>query len=350
MKKRECKVHLNIETVLIPSGSPINTAFSSSFKGGLSIHTFPHPIVIISKCLGFEHCRYDGQMVPYDIVKDLRPFVEFITVCPECEIGLGVPRDPIRLVHRETMRLVQPSTGQDITNRMQVFVSDFLDNLPDVDGSILKSKSPSCGFRTTKVFSSAEAQDPVHRHGTGFLAKGILDRFANLTYADEASLMDKRIREHFLTSLFIQADLRLHHSSIQELMDFQTRNKLLLMAYDQRQLKVLGRILADHKHRSFTENVTAYVNTLQGMTSVPPSRSNFTNAFMHALGYFSHRLGSDKRQYLLDCIEAYRKGTLTLWELRKAMIPWIVEFHVDYLTDQTLFYPYPENLDVLHPV
>jgi uncharacterized protein YbgA (DUF1722 family)/uncharacterized protein YbbK (DUF523 family) len=289
-------------------------------------------------------------MVPCDIVKDLRPFVEFITVCPECEIGLRVPRDPIRLVNGETMRLVQPSTGQDITDKMQVFVSDFLDNLPDIDGSILKSKSPSCGLGTTKVFASADAQNPVHRHGTGFLAKGILDRFANLPHVEEVSLMDREIREHFFTRLFMQADLRLHHSSIQELMDFQTRNKLLLMVYDQKKLKVLGRILADHKHRSFAENVTSYANALQEMTSAPPSRPNFINAFMHAFGYFSHRLGSDKKQYLLNCMEAYRKDTLTLWEIRKAMIPWILEFRVDYLADQTLFYPYPENLDDLHPM
>jgi uncharacterized protein YbgA (DUF1722 family) len=127
-------------------------------------------------------------------------------------------------------------------------------------------------------------------------------------------------------------------------MDFQTRNKLLLMAYDQRKLKVLGRILADHKHQPFAENVAAYTNLLQEMTSLPPSIDSFVNTFMHAFGYVSHRLGSDKRQYLLDCMEAYRQGTLTLQELRKSMILRILEFRIDYLADQTLFYPYPENV------
>lgn len=313
-------------------------------KGGQTIHTFPRPIVVISKCLGFESCRYDGQMVSCDIIENIRSFVKFITVCPECGIGLGTPRDPIRLVNGGTMRLVQPATGLDITDKMQVFVRDFLDNLPDVDGFILKSKSPSCGFRTTKIFASADAQEPLHRHGTGFLARGVMNQFANLPYADETSLMDPETRDHFLTRLFMQADLRLHHSSIRELMDFQTRNKLLLMAYDQRKLKVLGRILADHKHQPFAENVASYTNLLQEMTSFPPSIDSFVNAFMHAFGYFSHRLGSDKKQYLLYCIEAYSKETLTLWELRKTIIPWVSELYVNYLADQTLFYPYPEKL------
>ncbi|MGD9778204.1 YbgA family protein [Methanomethylovorans sp.] len=299
--------------------------------------------MVISKCLGFERCRYNGKMVTSDIIENFRPFVEFITVCPEGDIGLGTPRDPIRLVNGENLRLIQPSTGQDITEKMQLFVSSFLENLSDVDGFILKSKSPSCGLRTTKVFPTADAQEPLHKHGTGFLAKGLLDRFTNLPYADEVALMDPEIREHFLTRIFMYADLRLHLNSIQELMDFQSRNKLLLMAYDQRRSKVLGRILADHKQRPFAEIVRAYTRTVKEITLVPPSRGNVANAFMHAFGYFSHKMGSDKKQYLLDCMEAYRKGVLTLQELRKSMIPWILGFRIAYLEDQTLFYPYPEN-------
>ncbi len=302
--------------------------------------------MVISKCLGFERCRYDGEEVTSDIIENFRPFAEFITVCPECEIGLGVPRDPIRLLNGRTIRLVQPATGLDITEKMQGFVTDFLGKLQNVDGFILKSKSPSCGLRTTKVFPTADAQEPLHKHGTGFLAKGSLDRFTNLPYADEVNLMDPEIREHFLTRIFMYADLRLHLSSIQELMDFQSRNKLLLMAYDQRGAKVLGRILADHKQRPFAEIVRAYTRTVQEITLVPPSRGNVINAFMHAFGYFSHKMGSDKKQYLLDRMEAYRKGVLTLQELRKSMIPWIFEFSIAYLEDQTLFYPYPENAGI----
>jgi len=318
-------------------------------RGGIDIRTFPYPVVVISKCLGFEHCRYDGQMVYCDIIDKILPLTEVITVCPECEIELGIPRDPIRLVDGRTMKLIQPSTGRDITEKMQFFVKDFLDHLPEVDGFILKSKSPSCGSRTAKVFASPDTQEPLHRHGSGFLAKEATDRFPNLPSIDETALMDPETREQFLTRLFMQADLRMHHSSIQELMDFQARNKLLLMAYDQCKVKTLGRILADHKNRTFDENMAVYVNTLQEMIKEKPSRANTTNAFMHAFGYFSKDLGSDKKQYLLNCMEAYRKGDLNIQELRKAIRHWILEFRVDYLADQTLFYPYPENLDHLDP-
>ena len=63
---------------------------------------FPRPIVVVSKCLEFDKVRYDGQVIHSRIVRDLEPFVDYIKVCPEVEIGLGVPRETIRMVSRGT--------------------------------------------------------------------------------------------------------------------------------------------------------------------------------------------------------------------------------------------------------
>lgn len=69
------------------------------------------PGIVVSKCLGFAHCRYNGLIIASEFVDNLKPFVEFIPVCPEMEIGLGVPRDPVRIVAaNQQMRLVQPAT------------------------------------------------------------------------------------------------------------------------------------------------------------------------------------------------------------------------------------------------
>lgn len=58
------------------------------------------PILFISACLEFEKVRYNGQSIPFQIVKGLIPFVDFIKACPEYEIGLGVSREPIRIVKK----------------------------------------------------------------------------------------------------------------------------------------------------------------------------------------------------------------------------------------------------------
>ena len=78
---------------------------------------FPKPIVVLSECLEFEACRYNGQVIPDSFVKQIEPYVNFMPVCPEIEIGLGVPRDPIRVISQGTeTRLFQPVTGRDISS------------------------------------------------------------------------------------------------------------------------------------------------------------------------------------------------------------------------------------------
>ena len=76
------------------------------------------PIIIVSKCLGFDACRYNGVSLPDALVDALKPYVEYRPVCPEVEIGLGVPREPIRIITEEgRLKLFQPATGREFTCR-----------------------------------------------------------------------------------------------------------------------------------------------------------------------------------------------------------------------------------------
>lgn len=76
---------------------------------------FPTPRVVLSRCIEFDHCRWNGMVIASDVVKLLKPHVEFVTVCPEVAIGLGVPRDPIRLIDvGGAVHLYQPATETDL--------------------------------------------------------------------------------------------------------------------------------------------------------------------------------------------------------------------------------------------
>ena len=117
---------------------------------------FARPRLCVSKCLGFAACRWNGAAIQDDFVKSLKNYVDFVTVCPEVEIGLGVPRDPIRIVGKpESLRLVQPATGRDVSGKMKAFAKKFLMSLDKVDGFIMKDRSPSCGLGNVKVYPSA---------------------------------------------------------------------------------------------------------------------------------------------------------------------------------------------------
>ena len=100
---------------------------------------FSKPVVVVSKCITFEPVRWNGQIIASEFVEKLKPYVNFIPVCPEVEVGLGVPRDPVRIVLvNGEKKLLQPATGFDFTDKMTKFSKSFLDSLDAVDGFILK--------------------------------------------------------------------------------------------------------------------------------------------------------------------------------------------------------------------
>ncbi len=106
---------------------------------------FPTPIVVVSKCLEFGPVRYNGEAIPDKVVQRLDEFVEFMPVCPEVEIGLGIPRDVIRLVDAENgPRLVQPATEKDLTEKMVRFTRGYLDSLNCVSTRKKKCRSARC--------------------------------------------------------------------------------------------------------------------------------------------------------------------------------------------------------------
>ncbi len=122
---------------------------------------YTKPKIIISKCLEFDACRYDGQIINNQYIKKLKKHIEFITVCPEVEIGMGTPRLPIKIIESSKgKQLFQPETGKNYLRKMKKFSNEFL-NEKNVDGFILKSKSPSCGVNTAKIYPNKKIALPL---------------------------------------------------------------------------------------------------------------------------------------------------------------------------------------------
>ncbi len=307
---------------------------------------FPKPRLVVSKCIEFEHCRWNGLVIASDVVKLMKPHVEFLPVCPEVEIGLGVPREPIRIVSQEReWRLHQPATEKDWTEPMQQFARSWLSSVSDVDGLLLKGRSPSCGIKDVKVYH-ASGKGTASRKGTGFFAAEAMNRFGHLAVEDEGRLTNYLIRDHFLTRVFTSARVRVARKigSMKELVRFHTEHKLLFMAYSQRGLSELGRIVANHEHKAVPAAWDAY-ETAVGLTlQQPPGVRPSINVLHHALGYFKTGLSSAEKKYFLDIMSAYRAGRVPLSACLSVLRAWIVRFDQDYLRNQVLFEPYPEDL------
>ncbi len=160
------------------------------------------PKILISRCLGFSWCRYDGEIIQDDFVQRLGNYVEFITVCPEVGIGLGIPRDPILLVQNAgPIEVHQPATGLVVTRELEIFSEKFISCLPLLAGALLKSRSPSCGVGDTKLFAApTEAAD--RGLTSGLFAAAVRRLRPELPLETEAGLWDPVRRKTWLEAVF----------------------------------------------------------------------------------------------------------------------------------------------------
>lgn len=304
------------------------------------------PVVVLSKYLEFAPCRYNGAMIPDRFVRQLEPHVLFLPVCPEVEIGLGVPRDPVRIVSEKgALRLLQPATGRDLSERMGRFSDQFLTSLSEVDGFILKNRSPSCGIKDVKRFPRMDVETPVGK-GAGFFAAEVLERFPGLAIEDEGRLNHPKIRDHFLTKLFTLARFReaKKTTKLEALVRFHATHKLLLMAYNQKKMRLLGRIVGNSEKRPAADLFTEYEPHLRQALARPPRSSSNINTLMHVFGYFSDELSKKEKAFFLRMLETYRNGHLPRSAALSILKAWVVRFQNGYLEDQTFFEPYPESL------
>ena len=307
---------------------------------------FPRPKVVISKCIEFDHCRYDGSMIPSDFVKALQPHVDFLPVCPEMEIGLGAPRETIRMVSVEgSVRLVQPATGLDLTERMNDFVRGFLSSLPEVDGFILKFRSPSCGMKDIRVYSQAAKSGALSK-APGFFGGKVVGSFSDLSVEDEGRLRNFNIREHFLTKLYALAAFREARSEgkISSLLRFHEANKLLLTAHSQKETKMLGNILANREGLGFTDLSAQYRDHLARALARPPRASSRADVFIHAMGYFKDDLTARQKELFLQDIQRYRSKKIPSSALLAMVHSWAEGYSQEYLIHQSIFQPFPEEL------
>jgi len=130
----------------------------------------------ISSCLLGAEVRYDGGHKHDRYLTDVvGKWFQWVLVCPELELGLGVPRPPIRLVHGgDNPRLVEHVSGDELTERMESYAREKVVQLQEtgLDGFILKGASPSCGVEGVKVFGQDEEPS---RNGVGVFAKSRLE-------------------------------------------------------------------------------------------------------------------------------------------------------------------------------
>jgi len=307
---------------------------------------YPTPKLIISKCLGFAYCYYSGQRFDIKFLEKLGDFVEYHPICPEVEIGLPVPRQTLRLVEEgKDIRLRQPATGADLTDKLKNMAEDFFEKNKEIDGFICKEGSPSCGCQSVKLYPALKDVAP-HKKTEGIFAKAVFDYYGRIPAENDGRLNSLQLREDFLTAIFTMARYRKVEKSlkIKNLVDFHTRHKYQLMALSPKNLKLMGRLTANNQDLKPEAIIKEYKKLLKDTVSRSSKPGLQENVLNHCFGYLSDSLKKEEIKFFIDTVKKYRRGMVPLSVPLYLLNGWIIDQEVDYLINQTYFKPFPEEL------
>jgi uncharacterized protein YbgA (DUF1722 family)/uncharacterized protein YbbK (DUF523 family) len=318
------------------------------------------PRLGVSSCLLGAEVRFNGGHKRFRFLTDeLDPWVDWVPYCPEVEIGLGTPREPIRLTVEG--RLVNRSGSEDHTAAMTALP------LPaGVDGYVFKAKSPSCGiWGIPRYRPDGEA---AGGHGRGLYAERVLASFPLLAAEDEGRLNDIGLRETFVERVFAAARLRALLSGAWEprdLVAFHARHKLQLLAHDPLRYQAAGRVVAgagSARAGSGAASDTAASDTAASDTAAEygelflaalagratPGRN--ANALLHAYSRIGRTLPSPLGADLVARIDAYRRGEVPLSVPVALLAHYAAGGDLPWLASQTYLTPYPAELRLRHAV
>ncbi|MCC6347676.1 MAG: DUF1722 domain-containing protein [Nitrospirales bacterium] len=300
----------------------------------------------ISACLLGERVRYDaGHKLDRYLRDTLGRYVEWVSVCPEVEYGLPVPREPLHLVGDPAApRLVAVPNGRDHTEGMQEWARRKLALLEEMDlrGFVFKSRSPSSGMRGVKVSSPAGM-----RRGAGLFAGAFMERFPLLPVEDEERLHDPARRENFIERVFVFRRWRelVHQGlSVGRLVDFHTDHKFLLLSHSASSYAALGRLLAGAKRHRIEELYTEYGSGLmEGLKPLATPRKN-TGVLRQLMGCFKKRLTDAEKRELQESIARYRAGLLPLIVPVVLLRHYAIKFDEPSLKRQLYLFPDPAEM------
>jgi len=308
------------------------------------------PRIAISACLLGNPVRFNGGHKQSSLCSDvLTRHVEFVPLCPEVAIGLGTPREPIRLVGapenpraRGTVR-----SELDVTDALAAYGRQMATQLDDISGFILMQKSPSCGMERVKVYR--DNGHTVPGGGSGIFARALMEARPDLPVEEDGRLNDPVLRENFLTRVYAYAQWqRLQQQGLtrKAIVDFHSRYKYQLMAAHPQQYRALGQMVANLRDCSVDEFAPGYFSQFMQALKRPATRGTHSNVLQHLSGYLKNALAPEDRREMRRLIDQYRAGVIPL------VVPLtLLKHHFrrhphHYIERQAYLQPHPEDLSL----
>jgi len=313
------------------------------------INNNKNPIKIgISACLLGEKVRWDGGHKKDRYITDvLGNYFAFIPVCPEIEVGMGTPRESVRLVGDvSSPNMIGNKSGEDWSDRMRKYIAKRTVQLKGYgfSGYILKKDSPSCGMERVRVYQSNGI--PI-KDGRGFFGGVVVNHFNNLPIEEEGRLNDPSLRENFIVRVFAYSDV---HSIFKknidrgEVVKFHSKYKYLLLAHSPKYYKLLGQLVAKisrYKPENFKDKyIATFMEALKQKSTIKKN----VNVIQHIMGYLKNYLDVSPKSDIINVIEDYRNGIIPLIVPLTLIKHYVDMNNIEYIKNQVYLKPHPKEL------
>lgn len=273
--------------------------------------------IAVSACLLGKDVRHNGGNTHNKwITRELEKFANITGFCPELAMGLGVPREPIRILENKNGKqiLVNSNDGSDLSNLSDEAFKQILTEMGDMDGVIFQKKSPSCGTDGVKVYNE---KGNIQKHEAGLFFKEFQRKYPFVPYIDSGRLNNTELRNEFIRKVTLFGEFK-RSNSVSELQTAHQKYKYILMEFSPEVCKCLGKIAGNSVKKEFKQVKKDYIVSLNEVLSRPVTSKKQANVLFHILGYFKKSLLSVEKDQIISKINDFTSGK----------VPFIVPFEL----------------------
>ena len=312
------------------------------------------PKIAISACLLGAEVRFNGGHKESRLCSQaLSEHFDFVPLCPEVAIGLGIPRQPIRLIGdpAQPQAVGSVDSSLDVTRPLHDYGVAMAAAHTDICGYIFMQKSPSCGLERVKVYQ--DGGRPAELRGRGIYAQAFCAAHPDLPVEEEGRLNDPVLRENFLTRVYAYSTWQqLLRAGItrRSLTEFHACYKYQLMAHHPEQYKILGNMLGNLGKNDPREIAPQYFSELMKALKKCATRRTHTNVLQHISGYLKQSISPEDKQEVQYLIGQYLHGIVPLI-VPLTLLKHHFRLHPDpYISRQVYLQPHPENLSLRNAI
>ena len=319
-----------------------------------TVSTRHKPKIAISACLLGAEVRFNGGHKESRLCSQaLSEHFDFVPLCPEVAIGLGIPRQPIRLIGNPTQPQAVGSVDStlNVTTPLHNYAVEMAAAHTDICGYIFMQKSPSCGLERVKVYQ--DGGRPAELSGRGIYARAFCDAHPDLPVEEDGRLNDPVLRENFMTRVYAYSawqDLLKQGITRRSLTEFHARYKYQLMAHHPVQYKTLGHLLGSLGKQDPRSIAPQYFSELMKALKKCATRRTHTNVLQHISGYLKQSISPEDKQEMQQLIGQYLHGIVPL-VVPLTLLKHHFRLHPDpYISRQVYLQPHPENLSLRNAI